>query len=59
MIEHNLCQLYGGLTPIGLDNQSFKEVIELYADVRRMQIREKAKENKPIRRRAADDAGWW
>lgn len=49
-----------------MQNRSFMEVIELYADLRRLQIRqeeeaEKRPKNKSnvIRRRASDDAGWW
>ena len=52
--------------PITMQNRSFMEVIELYADLRRLQIRqeeeaEKRPKNKSnvIRRRASDDAGWW
>lgn len=62
LIEHNLCSMYAGLTPFVVECESYHKVIELYADVRRMQIREakKTKNGKRvIRRRASDDAGWW
>lgn len=64
LIEHNLCQLYGGLTPFVVQCESYHNVIMLYADVRRMQIREdrkpKGKDGKKIiRRHASDNAGWW
>ena len=61
LIEHNLCTMYAGLTPFVIECESFHNVIELYADVRRMQIREERQKNRKhvIRRRASDDAGWW
>lgn len=50
-----------------MQNQSFIEVIELYADLRRLQIRQEEEQEKQktikkpniIRRRASDNAGWW
>ena len=42
-----------------IESESFHDVISLYSDVRRMQIREERRKNQPIRRRASDDAGWW
>lgn len=53
------------MDPLMLQYASFFEVVELYADLRRMQIRQEGAEQKPrkksnvIRRRASDDAGWW
>lgn len=58
-MEDNLCIRYNGLTPFEIEAKSFDSVIDLYADLRRMQIRQENKENKPIRRRASDNAGWW
>lgn len=50
-----------------MQNQSFIDVIELYADLRRLQIRQEEEQEKQktkkkpniIRRRASDNAGWW
>lgn len=39
--------------------ESFYQVISLYSDVRRMQIRENKPKRNVIRKRASDDAGWW
>lgn len=36
---HNLCTIYS-ISPFDIDGRRFSEVVELYADVRRMQIRE-------------------
>ena len=54
------------MDPLLVQYASFFEVVELYADLRRMQIRQEQesagqKNNKSnmIRRRASDDAGWW
>lgn len=47
------------ITPFEIEEKSFESVIDLYADLRRMQIRQENKEGKPIRRRASDNAGWW
>ena len=63
MIVHNLCTLYSGINPLLVENEPFHDIITLYSDVRRMQIRENRgqdpKGNKVVRRRASDDAGWW
>lgn len=56
-INHQLCKEYPALSPYDVDARAFVRVIDLYADVRRMQIREK-KQNDPnriIRRKAGDD----
>lgn len=64
-IVHNLCSIYPGLDPLSIQERSFHDVIELYADLRRMQInseKEKKANTTPdgIRKvRASDDAGWW
>lgn len=58
LIEHNLCTMYTGLTPFVVECETYHKVITLYADVRRMQIRE-AKHTKNgkrvIRKPAGDD----
>ncbi|MFQ9050050.1 MAG: hypothetical protein ACLR62_05810 [Coprococcus sp.] len=59
MIINNLCVLYPGLNPLTLTKTSYHDVLVMYADVRRMQIREAQTKDKPRRRRASDDAGWW
>ena len=64
-IIHNLCSIYGGLDPLRIQEQSFHDVIMLYADLRRMQIhddKQRQANTTPggIRKvRASDDAGWW
>ena len=57
---HNLCTLYGG-SPMYLEREPYQDVIALYADVRRLQIRteHESSGDHVIRRRASDDAGWW
>lgn len=58
------------MNPIEVQKQSWDEVIELYTDVRRMQVREAEKKEKDnwkenLRqqgyevRRATDNSGWW
>jgi hypothetical protein len=50
--------MYAGLTPFTLECETYHNVIMLYADVRRMQIREAKKEKggkRVIRRPAGDD----
>lgn len=65
MILHNLCSTYQGLDPLSLQEKSFFDVIDLYADLRRMQIREQKQMQENTtpqgipKRRASDDAGWW
>ena len=59
LIVNNLCKEYIGLTPFVVECESYHNVIALYSDVRRMQIRENNRASKPIRKRASDDAGWW
>ena len=62
---HNLCSLYPALSPLTIECESFHNVIVLYCDVRRMQIRGESSSNnknadkKVVRKRASDDAGWW
>ena len=63
-LEHILATTYPGLTPFEIEQTPLFDVVDLFADLRRMQIRENEKrqeENgeKIIRRRASDDAGWW
>lgn len=57
LIEHNLCTTYGGLTPFVVESESYHNVINLYADVRRMQIREarQTKGGKRVIRKPAGD----
>lgn len=57
IISHQICKEYPALSPYDIDDRRFTDVIGLYKDVRRMQIREK-KANDPnriIRRKAGDD----
>lgn len=58
---HHLSTVYH-TNPIDLSEKPYEAVIGLYADLRTMQINEKKHKkggNQVIRRRAADDAGWW
>jgi hypothetical protein len=60
-----LCKEYTGINPIQLQNESYDSVIDLYSDMRTMQIRAKKEQDrektgvKEIRRYASNDAGWW
>lgn len=60
---NNLCTVYNSLNPFCLQEKPFCEVVGLYKDVRRMQIRgeksQRKEGKKVIRKRASDDAGWW
>nr|DAX71818.1 MAG TPA: hypothetical protein [Caudoviricetes sp.] len=59
LIVDHLCKEYSGLTPFTVEETPFYNVIDLYSDIRCMQIRQTVRQNKPIRRRASDNAGWW
>lgn len=56
-INYQLCKEFPAFTPYDVDERSFVSVIELYADVRRLQIREKKLNdpNRVIRRPASDN----
>ena len=59
-LEYNLCKEYPAMTPFELENTSFFEVIDLFIDTKKMQmrieeIREEPKKEKVIRRPAGDD----
>ena len=56
-MSYQLCKEFPALTPYELDNRRFKDVIDLYVDVRQMQIRTKKNSdpNRVIRRPAGDD----
>lgn len=57
---NNLCTTYQSLSPFEVQEKTFCEVVALYSDVRRMQIRAERKDDKKvIRKRASDDSGWW
>jgi len=56
---HQLSIVYH-TNPIELSEKPYETVIELYADLRTMQIREKNQSKKnTVRVYASDDAGWW
>ena len=63
LIVNNLCVTYHSINPFRVECEPFHDVISLYSDLRRMQIREENREEKTdkkvIRKRASDDAGWW
>lgn len=62
-MSYQLCKEFPALTPYDLDEKQFCKVIDLYSDVRRVQIREKKtaslpvpeKKEKVIRRPAGDN----
>jgi len=55
-INYQLCKEFPALTPYEIDDRTFVEVIDLYADVRALQIREEKLNdpNRVIRRPAGD-----
>lgn len=57
MILHQLCKEYPALSPYDLERKAFHDVIRIYADVRRLQIRQKklSDPNRVIRKPAGDD----
>lgn len=40
-ISHHISREYGAFTPLLINEKKFVEIIDLYADIRRTQIREK------------------
>jgi hypothetical protein len=59
-LEYNLCKEYPAMTPFELENTSFFEVIDLFIDTKKMQMRieeiqQEPKKEKVIRRKAGDD----
>lgn len=64
MLEYNLCKEFPSLTPLSIEKEGFYDIIDLYIDLRRLQIREettmekntkKVKGKKLVRRRAGDN----
>lgn len=57
MISYQLCKEFPALSPYEIEDRTFCEVIHLYSDVRRMQIRDKKNKdpNRIIRRPAGDN----
>ena len=57
VIEYNLAKEFPALSPFEIENRSFFEIIDLYSDVRKIQIEVKKEENpnRVIRRPAGDD----
>lgn len=56
-LNYQLCKEFPALTPYEIDSKPFDKVIELYSDIRTMQLREKKQSdpNRVIRRPAGDD----
>jgi hypothetical protein len=58
-LEYNLCKEYPALTPFEIEDTSFFEIIDLFAETRAMQIRLKEitdpNYEQVIRRPAGDD----
>lgn len=45
-MSHNLCKEYPALSPVEVDNMAYVEVLDLYIDVRTMQIDNKPEDSK-------------
>lgn len=59
-LNYQLCKEFPAMTPYDVEDKPFCRVIELYADVRRVQIKERKKIETPekekiIRRPASDN----
>ena len=56
-MEHQISEQYPALSPLDIEKRPFLQIIDLYADCRRLQIREKKRNdpNRVIRRKAGDD----
>ena len=60
VLESQLCEKYHALSPFDVEQRKYIEIIDLYADVRRMQMREEKVQkilsdpNRVIRRKADD-----
>lgn len=59
MIINNICITYQAVSPLELEDTPYEKVINLYTDLRKVQIRMENAKGKPKRRKAADNAGWW
>lgn len=59
MINHQLCKEYPALSPYDIDVKTYTSVIDLYCDVRKIQIKTKVntddKGEQIIRKKAGDD----
>lgn len=59
MINHQLCKEYPALNPYDVDEKSYDMVIDLYSDVRKLQLKTKVntddKGDRVIRKKAGDD----
>lgn len=45
-MSHNLCKEYPALSPFEVDDMSYSDVIDLYSDIRTMQISDNKKSKK-------------
>ena len=60
MLEYNLCKEFPSLTPLSIEKEGFYDIIDLYTDLRGLQIREetatkKIKGKRLVRRPASDN----
>lgn len=46
MLEYNLCKEFPSLTPLSIEKEGFYDIIDLYIDLRGLQIREETENNK-------------
>lgn len=64
MLEYNLCKEFPSLTPLSIEKEGFYDIIDLYIDLRNLQIQQEIENNKNtkkvngkrlVRRPAGDD----
>ena len=46
MLEYNLCKEFPSLTPLSIEKEGFYDIIDLYIDLRSLQIREETETHK-------------
>lgn len=46
MLEYNLCKEFPSLTPLSIEKEGFYDIIDLYIDLRGLQIREETETHK-------------
>jgi len=56
-MSYQLCKEFPAFTPFDIECEKYHKVVMLYANIRKMQIRENKKDVEPnvIKRRAGDD----
>ena len=46
MLEYNLCKEFPSLTPLSIEKEGFYDIIDLYIDLRNLQIQQEIENNK-------------